>query len=204
MSPEVFQEFELILSSRSCGDRVLEIGAVPTSDSLLNIRSLASASELIGINLDGGESYTFGEGELRNQFKLIKANANEMTCFNDDRFDTILCNSVLEHDKYFWKTIAEIRRVAKPGGLIVIGSPGYDQLENVVLRGVPEKNRIHWLNHFKKNYPGTPTLHVHNWPGDYYRFSPQSYKDIIFAGMRDVEVYSILVPPRIIGIGYNV
>jgi len=47
-------------------------------------------------------------------------------------------------------------------------------------------------------------LRIHNWSGDYYRFSPQAYKDVIFDGMKVVEVYSIMVPPRISGIGYNV
>jgi hypothetical protein len=51
---------------------------------------------------------------------------------------------------------------------------------------------------------GIPTLWVHNFPGDYYRFSIQAFKDVIFEGMKDVKVYSILIPPRIIGIGYNV
>lgn len=48
-----------------------------------------------------------------------------MDCFEDQKFDAVLCNAVLEHDKYFWKTIAEIKRVTKPDGLIVIGTPGY-------------------------------------------------------------------------------
>lgn len=36
MSPEVFQEFEKILSTREIGESDVEIGAVSTSDSLLN------------------------------------------------------------------------------------------------------------------------------------------------------------------------
>ena len=60
MSPEVFREFEKILSCRDVGERILEIGAVPTTDSLLNIEALAGASLKIGINLDGGRSYTHG------------------------------------------------------------------------------------------------------------------------------------------------
>ncbi len=52
-----------------------------------------------------------------------------MECFCDARFDVVLCNAVIEHDRYFWKTIEEIKRVAKPGGLVVIGAPGYARLK---------------------------------------------------------------------------
>ncbi len=203
MRPEIFQEFEKILSNREIGKSVLEIGATPTSDSLLNAKALSKASELIGINLDGGASYKKRQEDsvLRNEYQIIKANANNMTCFNDSKFDTVLCNSVFEHDRYFWKTVSEIRRVAKEGALVVIGAPGYDNLKNVRLNNIRHKERGQLLN---KIGIGTPVLNIHNWPGDYYRFSPQSFKEVIFEGMREVEVYSMMIPPRIIGIGYNV
>lgn len=208
MTPAIFQEFERILADKDVGDRVLEIGAVPTLDSLLNIKSLASAKERIGINLDGGDSYTIDlardVSQHRNDYRIIKANANDMNCFEDSTFDTILCNSVFEHDKYFWKSVAEIRRVAKNGALVVVGTPGYDDLENVQVRNWTKEQYAKYCENFRKHVPGTPVLRIHNWPGDYYRFSPQAYKDVIFDGMKDVEVYSIMVPPRIIGIGYNV
>lgn len=205
MTPEVFQEFEKILSERKekIGECVLEIGAVPTSDSLLTIKVLSSTSDRIGINLDGGASYKMRSAKLENEYRIVEANANNMTCFRDNLFDTVLCNSVLEHDKYFWKTISEICRVAKEGALIVIGAPGYDILSDVRLNTDKSKLRRFLIHKLRRIFRGTPTLHVHNWPGDYYRFSPQAFKEVIFEGMRDVEVYSVMIPPRVIGIGYN-
>jgi len=207
MSPEVFREFEKILSCRDVGERILEIGAVPTTDSLLNIEALAGASLKIGINLDGGRSYTgehtTGYSTHKNDYRLIEADANDMSCFADNMFDTVLSNSVFEHDKFFWKSVAEIRRVARNGALVVIGTPGFDDLENVRIENATNEQKAQFCEHIRKYYPGTPVLPVHNWPGDYYRFSPQAYKDVIFAGMRDVVVYSFMLPPRIIGIGYN-
>jgi ubiquinone/menaquinone biosynthesis C-methylase UbiE len=208
MIEDIFQEFERVLSDprRKIGKSVLEIGAVPTSHSLLNLKAVSKASEKIGINLDGGESYQLGKPTLPNDCQIIKANANNMTCFQDNRFDTVLCNSMFEHDKYFWKTVSEIKRVAKKGALIVIGVPGYDNLVNVQLRTRMDKIRyflIKWLK-LERLVGGTPTFWVHNFPGDYYRFSIQAVKEAIFEGMEDVEVFSILIPPRIIGIGYNV
>jgi SAM-dependent methyltransferase len=145
----VFQEFERVLSERKIGQCVLEIGAVPTSHSLLNLKAVSSASERIGINLDSGASYKLGKLTLQNDYRIIKANANNMTCFQDNMFDTVLCNSTLEHDKYFWKTVSEIRRVAKEGALIVIGTPGYDNLANVQLRTNKDKIRYFLISLLK-------------------------------------------------------
>ena len=51
-----------------------------------------------------------------------------MAFFPDQRFDVVLCNAVLEHDRFFWETLAEIRRVTRAGGLVVIGTPGFRDL----------------------------------------------------------------------------
>src|SRR5712692_8128073 len=120
MHPRTYEEFERICSSRKAGGRVLEIGAVPASNSLLCMNSIRNATEKIGINLDGPHAYR--------DFTILNGNSNQMQCFDDGRFDVVLCNAVLEHDKFFWKTLAEMRRVTKPGGLVVIGTPGYTQL----------------------------------------------------------------------------
>ena len=47
----------------------------------------------------------------------------------------------------------------------------------------------------------TPTLVVHNYPGDYYRFSEQAMREVLLAGCRDVEIRVAMRPPRIIGFG---
>ena len=179
MHPTIFNRFE-------------EIGAMPNTGSLLNMDALRGATDKIGINLAP-------ESEYRD-YKILHGNANHMD-FPDAHFDVVLCNSVLEHDKYFWKSISEMRRVLKAGGLLVIGTPGY-----TVLR---RENRIH--NWFKRlgaktgNFliNSTLTFQIHNHPGDYYRFSPQTYKDVFFEGMENVSVESLMIPPRIIGFGHK-
>lgn len=193
MHPRVYKEFERICSNRKISGTVLEIGAIPSDLSLLNMKSLQKAKEKIGINLDGPYMYK--------DFYIIKCNANSMTCFEDDKFDTVLCNAVLEHDKFFWKTILEIKRVAKPGGLIVIGTPGYREfpMEKYIsyfLRKIPFVER--YVNFLTSS---TLTFHFHKDPGDYYRYSPQALKEVFFDGMKDVAIYSIMWPPRIIGSG---
>ncbi len=191
MHPKVFQEFEKICSTLHVRGALLEVGATPDGSSLLNMKSLKDAREKVGINLAGPSAY--------NDFSILKGNANSMTCFNDSRFDLVLCNATLEHDKYFWKTISEIKRVTRSGGWIVIGAPGY---------GVTTMEK--YIHAFLKRIPfmksgslahSTKTLGIHNYPGDYYRFSPQAFAAVFFEGMRDVTVRLVMSPPRIIGWG---
>ena len=116
MHPRIYQEFEHICSSRNITGAVLEVGAMPTDACLLNMKSLASATEKIGVDLEGPSEYK--------DFKILKANANCLNCFKPDRVSTpFFAIRSQEHDKFFWKTVSEIKRVTKPGGWIVIGVP---------------------------------------------------------------------------------
>ena len=114
----------------------------------------------------------------------VQGNANDMGMFEDESFDLVVSNATLEHDKHFWLSVGEMRRVLAPGGLLIIGTPGY--IEN------PERDQGR----------ATSTYRVH-YRFDYYRFSAQAFREVFFAGMEDVAVQSILQPPRIIGLGFK-
>lgn len=197
MHPRVYQEFERICSETRVSGSVLEIGAVPSENSLLCMKSLGNAIEKIGVNLDGPHEFR--------DFRILKGNANSIECFEDNKFDVVLCNAMLEHDKYFWKTIGEIKRVTKPGGLIVIGAPGYIYFKaekvKAILTRIPMVRNLCSNQYMNMFFTATITYQIHNAPGDYYRFSPQTFKEMFFEGMDDVEVRSIMLPPRIIGLG---
>ncbi len=198
MHPKIYREFERICSGHHVTGRVLEVGAIPSPDSLLCMRALEHATEKIGVNIDG--PYTYRD------FTIRKANANNLDLFDDGRFDTTLCNGVLEHDKFFWKTISEIQRVTRAGGLIVIAAPGYARSpairflreDHLLVRAL---KKMRWLPFVPALFRSTPTLEIHNAPGDYYRFSTQMFEEVLFAGMEDVRVYPIMFPPIIIGTG---
>ena len=188
MHKKIYRYFEDILSRFTITGKVLEIGAVPTRDSLLMSPVLKDAQERIGINIDGGESMTALAGKISNyqlNFKIITGNSNHMPMFADGQFQVVLSNATLEHDKYFWKSIAEMHRVLSPNGLMIIGVPGY-------VRDVKhEKHVITTLTH-----------RVHDWPGDYYRFSEQACREIFFENFEVIE-QKILIPhaPKIITSG---
>jgi len=197
MHPRVYQEFENIFAQRQVRGPVLEIGAMPSDLSLLCMKAFGQASEKVGLDLCEASEY--------NDFKIVQGNSNSMTCFQDNHFEVVLCASVLEHDKYFWKTLAEIRRVTKPGVLIVIGVPGYGKTRlekiNRVWSHLPLLKRLRWHQYFNALFHSTLTFEVHNWPGDFYRFSPQAVREVFLEGLEQVEVRTVMLPPRHIGIG---
>jgi ubiquinone/menaquinone biosynthesis C-methylase UbiE len=192
MHPTIYQEFERICAARGPRGRVLEVGAVANEQSLLAMKSLRDTSEKIGINLTGPHTYK--------DFSIVGGNANDMRGFADGSFDVVLSNATLEHDKCFWKTVAEIHRVTRPGGLIVIGVPGF-----VMYRAERQIKRLltktPLLRRARPLISTTITYQIHNAPGDYYRFSLQALKEVFFDGCYDVRLTSLMVPPRIIGSG---
>ncbi len=197
MHQRVYQEFERICAARPISGSVLEVGAIPNEGSLLCLKSLAGASEKIGLDYSGPFEFR--------DFKIVPGNANQMDCFPDNRFDVVLCNATLEHDKYFWKTFAEIKRVAKPGGFIVIGVPGFTRikggLHKSILSRAPLLNRLKYHQYLNVLFTGTVTFQIHNHPGDFYRFSAQAMREVILEGLDDIDVRTIMLPPRVIGTG---
>ena len=155
--------------------RALEVGGLMGAKSLLR-----------GPALTGVERYCLNLVPLESTrgITAVQGNANEMTMFEDESLDLVVSNATLEHDKHFWLSVAEMHRVLAPGGLLIIGAPGF--IEN------PRRDRGR----------ATHTYRVH-YRFDFYRFSPQAFRDVFLAGMDDVAVRSILNPPRIIGLGFK-
>jgi SAM-dependent methyltransferase len=174
VSPKVKQRFhDVIRKSGIRPERALEVGGLMGDDSLLRFPELAGA-ERYCLNLVDLPS----DGEVT----AVKGDANDMSGFKDDWFDLVVCCSTLEHDKRFWLSVAEMKRVLRPGGLLVIGVPGY----------VKDVERDQGRS--------TLTYRVH-YKFDYYRFSEQAVREVFFDGMERVRVRSMMTPPRLIGHG---
>lgn len=198
MSPTVFQVFEQIFEDFPITGPVLEVGAVSGPESLLTLKGLKQAHPKIGINLD--EEITIADRTI------IQCNGNDMSRFESGYFAAVVCNSTLEHDIYFWKTISEIHRVTAPGGIIVIGVPGYAEMGVNTFSGGNKriKKVLRMCSKFFKSdilQAGTVTLGIHNYPGDYYRFSEQAVREVFLAGLTQCEVLRVMHPPRFIGLG---
>jgi len=198
MHPRVFDEFNKICGVRNIQGDVLEVGATLDDTTLLNLPALRSLKRKVGINKQSG-------GQHRD-FLVLQGDANLMSEFRNGEFDAVLCNAVLEHDPFFWRTLAEMRRVIRIGGLLVIGTPGFSVL--------PFEGRRHRLlralfrlglgREARAIDHSTLTLRVHRYPADYYRFSPDAFREVFFQGMADVAITMVLTPPRLIGHGLRV
>ena len=173
MRPEIHQEFHRIIRESGVRPRTaLEVGGVLGAGSLLRFPEIADA-ERVCLNL----SFRRHDADI----EAVAANANHMP-LGDERFDLVMSNATLEHDKHFWLSLAEMRRVLRPGGLLIIGVPGY--IKN------PE------ADHGRT----THTYRVH-YRFDYYRFSDQAVREVFFDGMDATAVSVVPRPPRIIGWG---
>jgi len=158
MSPKVFSAFEEIINSffiDKIPNSVIEIGAYHWS--LLALDKFKD-SRKVALNAFFDKK---SEDALK-KHELVVGNANDMQ-FNDNEFDCVMSCSVLEHDKYFWKSLIEMKRILKPEGLMVIGVPIYMRLKTDY-----------------KNTTLTYARHGYAYNADFYRFSEQAVHELFF------------------------
>lgn len=79
--------------------------------------------------------------------------------FGDNEFDGIILNQSLEHIMKTEQTIAEIKRVLKPGGTCVVTAP-----QTVRNHSTPVPSEKCEFNNFNKN-------EIRYWNNDFYRFT---------------------------------
>ena len=176
MDVRIHQHFHTLVSERAKSPRrALEVGGLISKNSLLTFPELANADRVV-LNLQ------FKHASVDSAIRPVTGNANDMNMFEDGEFDLVMSNALLEHDPYFWKTIYEMHRVLAPGGLLIIGVPGFAVMPND--KGLK-----------------TETFKIHNAPGDYYRFSPQAKKEVFFEGFEDIRSDTLFSPPRIVTSG---
>jgi len=198
VTPQLFDAFDTLCRRYGASGHALEIGATLSDDTLLNLGALRACESRIGINLEHAGRVAGGD--------VLQGNANDLRRFADDAFDVVLSNATLEHDRFFWLTLAEMRRVLKPGGLLVIGVPGYVRTRSFARRVAGR------LGNWSRAFPllatplhaaaaATPTLHVHDHPGDYYRFSAQAMREVLLAGTDVLAIEVLAAPPRLVGAG---
>ncbi len=201
MRPIVYKKFEEILSKFEIKGRILEVGATPNKGSLLSSSVLSSSTEKIGINLDGPNEFE--------DFKIIRGNSNNMEMFQENYFDCVLCNATLEHDNEFWKSISEMKRVLKINGLLIIGTPSFVKLKmktnflSKLIILINLKSFINMKAIFKFLKDSTFCFKVHNAPGDYYRFSEQTFKEVFFRGFKNLKIETVMIPPITVGYGFK-
>lgn len=163
MSPAVFEAFQQIVARRFAGRPIgaaLEAGAGAWT--LLSMPQFDDTRR-VALNLRFDES----SAELA-RTEMIIGNANRMD-FPDGSFDCVMSCSALEHDGRFWRSIAEFRRVLRPGGYFIVGVPIYMTL--------PEDKDFTTVTYAR---------HGLAYNADFYRFSEQAVREIFFEGYEEV------------------
>jgi ubiquinone/menaquinone biosynthesis C-methylase UbiE len=200
MNKWYYEAFEKIFKEKKIKGKILEIGSNGGPRSLLASKYLKN-TEKVGIELDVKEKST-------KKLKVIKCNSNDMSIFKDEAFDCVMSSSVLEHDKYFWKSLAEMNRVLRKGGLLILSAPSYKKDKTLSIRGLLATIMgNHKLSHALRNSSPTYRLHqsTKNPPAyfDYYRFSENTFRQVFFEGYEKIETITVMAPPHTIGYGYK-
>lgn len=198
MTPAIFAAFDALCRNYGAQGNVLEVGATPTADTLLNLPALRGCGSRIGINIEPGATTSAGT--------ILHGNGNDLSRFADGSFDVVVSNATLEHDPRFWLTLSEMRRVLKPGGLLLIGVPGFTRARSWLRRAAGRlgdwtRAWIPLTRRLQVFAAGTPTLLVHDYPGDYFRFSEQALREVLLSDLEVLATRVLDAPPRLLGVG---
>ena len=118
---------------------VLDLGAGAGIIPEMNFRG--KAKMIYGLDPD--------ERVLTNPFldKAVCAAAEEMT-FNDDMFDIIICQNVMEHIEKPELLLGQVKRVMKKSGLFFVKTPNRNHYVSLGARMTPLKFH-QWYNHLR-------------------------------------------------------
>jgi SAM-dependent methyltransferase len=122
--------FHLPLARLRSGERVLEVGTESGTDAFAAAALVGPRGEVVGVdaapaNLDRAEQLVLGES-----LSFRHAHPDRLP-FGDDTFDAVLSNGGIDPEADHRRVFAEIARVLRPGGRLVVSAR-----ENVFLRAL--------------------------------------------------------------------
>ena len=121
-----------------------------------NLKLLHIAPELCFIKLfDRMENIEYVSGDIESPLAKVKMDVNKIP-YDENSFDVVFCNHVMEHVEDDIKAMSEIYRVLKPGGWAIIQSPVYMYLEKTLedpsVTDPLERERIFGQNDHMRKY----------------------------------------------------
>jgi SAM-dependent methyltransferase len=91
----------------------------------LEILAQAGAAELTGVDIDDGAVATAQERAEGSGAAIVRGDLQSLD-FPDDSFDLAVCFETIEHLAAPQQGIAELARVVRPGGTLIVSSPNPD------------------------------------------------------------------------------
>ncbi|HEY9116965.1 MAG TPA: methyltransferase domain-containing protein [Roseivirga sp.] len=95
------------------------------------------------------ENLDYTTADLESPLADVKMDVHDIP-FEDNTFDVVFCNHVMEHVDDDIKAMSEIHRVLKPGGWAIIQSPQdysrEETLEDPSITDPKERERVYWQN----------------------------------------------------------
>ncbi len=185
MHPRVNEVYQQLAEKYEMKGPFLEIGVGHKQPAILSGPYFANRPDRFATNLAEVEL----EAEEAESIRFTRCNSQDMTgVFADGQFGTVLSNAVLEHDKYFWRSLDEMKRVLAPGGILAVGAPAYiprSQIQAGVINDKVPK--------------ATATLDMHSRP-DYWRFSPMAFTEVICEGLELLDIMVVLRIPVLVAV----
>jgi hypothetical protein len=181
---KILREFQTLAETHNARGPYLEVCVGPPKNAVLLDDYFSGERQAIG-----PEAATEINGVTFN-----RGNPNDMRdLFEDGRFSTVLWNGALAYDKYFWRSLDEIKRVVAPGGVLIVAAPGYSKKAKFGQKVVGAKD--------SPIDNATVTPRVHSSRPDYWRVSPQAMKQTILEGFDVREVHTSMLAPWVFAVG---
>jgi SAM-dependent methyltransferase len=164
----------------------LEVGVGAKEDAILSGDYFQGLPQRFATNLSDKEITQEADGA---NLQFIRCNSNDMKDqFADGQFGTVFSNAVIEHDKYFWRSLDEMKRVLAPGGILVVGAPGY-----IARKHLKAEMFIAGVEN------ATATYDIHAAP-DYWRFSRTAFREVICEGLDILETLIFARTPILVAL----
>ena len=90
------------------------------------INSLTSNAHLTGMDIDKRALLSARKNLSSNKIKLVNSDLIKKTPFKNNEFDKILISEVMEHLKDDVTGLKELKRILRPGGLLIISVPSHE------------------------------------------------------------------------------